>query len=59
MKRAKGQRRDHPGYHPEILERREYTNSTMYAPFTLEETRRAILRSGLTSLGKDEIYYIM
>ncbi len=45
--------------HPAILERREDVNSTMDAPFTLEEIKRAILRSGLTSPGKDEICYIM
>lgn len=33
--------------YPEILERRETTNSTMDAPFSLEEMKRAILRAGL------------
>ncbi len=45
--------------HPGILKRREDVNSTMDAPFTLEEIKRAILRSGLTSPGKDEICCIM
>ena len=43
--------------HPGILERRDDTNSTMEAPFTLEEMKRAILRAGLTSPGKDEIMF--
>ena len=31
----------------------------MDAPFTMEEMKRAIMRSGLTSTGKDEICYVM
>ncbi|XP_044220816.1 uncharacterized protein LOC122991683 isoform X2 [Thunnus albacares] len=45
--------------HPGSLERRENTNSAMDAPFTLEERKRAITKSGLTSPGKDEICYVM
>ena len=45
--------------YPGVLERREENNSTMNAPFTMEEMKRAIMRSGLTSLGKDEICYVM
>lgn len=45
--------------HPGILERRENITSTVDAPFTLEERRRAIIRSGLTSPGKDEICHVM
>ena len=38
--------------YPGVLERREENNSTM------EEMKRAIMRSGLTSPGKDEICYV-
>jgi len=37
--------------HTRILDRRKDTNSTMDAPFTLEEIKRAILRTGITSPG--------
>ena len=45
--------------HPGNFERREITNSALDAPFTLEEMKRAIIKSGLTSPGKDEICYVM
>lgn len=38
--------------HPGILERRYIINSTMDVPFTLEEMKRAIVGSGLTSPGR-------
>jgi len=42
-----------------LLERREDSNSIMDAPITMEEMRRAIKGSGLTSPGKDDICYVM
>ncbi|XDV52299.1 hypothetical protein PO909_021042 [Leuciscus waleckii] len=41
------------------LERREDSNSVMDAQITMEEMRRAIKKSGLTSPGKDDICYVM
>ena len=45
--------------YPGVIERREENNNTMDDPFTIEEMKRAIMRSGLTSPGKDEICYVM
>jgi len=43
----------------DLLERREDSNSIMDAPITMEDMRRAIKGSGLTSPGKDDICYVM
>ena len=41
--------------HPRILEIKDDTNSTMEAPLTVLEVRRATERSGLTSPGKESV----
>lgn len=45
--------------YPGVLERREDTHSTIDAPFAMEEMKRAIVKSGLTSPGTDEICYVL
>lgn len=42
-----------------VLRRRESTGDAMDALFTIQEMRRAIAKSGLTSPGKDQVCYIM
>lgn len=43
----------------ELLEREEESDDAINAPFTLEELKRSICKSGLTAPEKDKICYTM